>query len=564
MKIATVLLGLLSTVATLLADTAYGTLNNFDVVNDTGQRCYGFLIELDDCRSSDITYTYDWNHYGPPRIVQDDSDPAHPRVFIWHESKRNPDGSFASFTNPLDPAHPIGATSGHDCTNPSVNFGCEHFGVGLYVAPSRIRYNWLIEDPFAAGKLVVGPAVTISAPVFVYSPPQPPPVIGDPPIPAKVQAVVEPPEPEEPEEGKWGVPVWVKILKTVQPVGRVLRLDELVTDDETDDDDVNWDGDEEAETEIEWTIFQKRPPGDEAEDELKAEDELPEGDEMVTRRYEFYVYNGPVNAEDGEAQCDNPVDCEGAVGQYIGSQMAGFNVEAPLGLIDHLQDGVIATPYTDRTIVVGGNTPYEIVVTNGLPAGLEINPATGVLSGTPTVAGIFLFSVGVTDADDVKVWKEYSLRILTPLVVSTAALPNGKEGVDYEFTVTAEGGVPPYLWNVEDLPNGLGMSPTGVIAGKPGVGSAGEFWVTLSVMDSLGETSVDVLKLVIQAPDPVRGDLDGDRDVDLNDLAIIIVNRNKPASGPTDPRDLDKDGKITVLDARILTTLFTRPGGATK
>ena len=42
-----------------MASTAYGSLNNFDCVNDTGSEAHGFEIELDDCKSTDITYTYD-------------------------------------------------------------------------------------------------------------------------------------------------------------------------------------------------------------------------------------------------------------------------------------------------------------------------------------------------------------------------------------------------------------------------------------------------------------------------------------------------------------------------
>ena len=38
------------------ASIAYGTINNFDTVNDTSNVCHGFEIELDDCRSQDITY----------------------------------------------------------------------------------------------------------------------------------------------------------------------------------------------------------------------------------------------------------------------------------------------------------------------------------------------------------------------------------------------------------------------------------------------------------------------------------------------------------------------------
>jgi hypothetical protein len=56
----------------------------------------------------------------------------------------------------------------------------------------------------------------------------------------------------------------------------------------------------------------------------------------------------------------------------------------------------------------------------------------------------------------------------------------------------------------------------------------------------------------------VIGDLDGDRDVDQLDLNQILAARNKPASGPNDPKDLDKNGTINALDARKLTLLCTR------
>jgi hypothetical protein len=57
----------------------------------------------------------------------------------------------------------------------------------------------------------------------------------------------------------------------------------------------------------------------------------------------------------------------------------------------------------------------------------------------------------------------------------------------------------------------------------------------------------------------VPGDLDGDGDVDRNDLNDILAARNTPASGPDDPRDIDSDGMITALDARKLVLLCTRP-----
>lgn len=55
-----------------------------------------------------------------------------------------------------------------------------------------------------------------------------------------------------------------------------------------------------------------------------------------------------------------------------------------------------------------------------------------------------------------------------------------------------------------------------------------------------------------------RGDLDGDGDIDRNDLNLILAARNLPASGPDDRKDLDGDGMITALDARKIMELCTR------
>lgn len=108
--------------------------------------------------------------------------------------------------------------------------------------------------------------------------------------------------------------------------------------------------------------------------------------------------------------------------------MAGFDAEAPLGLIDNLQDAETDQPYTARTVVVGGNSPYTISTDGNLPDGMAlgdyVDPDTavtsmGVLSGTPTVSGDFAFTVHVTDASDATVSKAYVLHVVGPIVSTT-------------------------------------------------------------------------------------------------------------------------------------------------
>jgi hypothetical protein len=55
--------------------------------------------------------------------------------------------------------------------------------------------------------------------------------------------------------------------------------------------------------------------------------------------------------------------------------------------------------YSETLYAANGTPPYTWDVTAGvLPGGLSLNPATGVISGTPTQRGSFAFNVTVTDS----------------------------------------------------------------------------------------------------------------------------------------------------------------------
>jgi hypothetical protein len=54
------------------------------------------------------------------------------------------------------------------------------------------------------------------------------------------------------------------------------------------------------------------------------------------------------------------------------------------------------------------------------------------------------------------------------------------------------------------------------------------------------------------------GDLDGDNDVDGEDLLLLIDAIGSPVTGPDDVRDLNQDGSVNDVDLRILANLLAR------
>lgn len=74
----------------------------------------------------------------------------------------------------------------------------------------------------------------------------------------------------------------------------------------------------------------------------------------------------------------------------------------PVPLDAMLPTGFVATAYSTTITAQGGTNPYAFTLTAGaLPAGLSFNGSTGVISGTPTTAAAYGFTIRVTDANGV-------------------------------------------------------------------------------------------------------------------------------------------------------------------
>ena len=132
----------------------------------------------------------------------------------------------------------------------------------------------------------------------------------------------------------------------------------------------------------------------------------------------------------------------------------------------------------------GGTPPYTWSVTSGLPAGMALNPS-GLLSGTPTAAGIFSLAVSVTDSAAITpVAATYTVTVMAPTVtVTTSGLVPGVQAIAYPSTkLTATGGKGPYTWSAIGLPGGISLSAAGVLTGTPI--TAGSYTPTFTATDS--------------------------------------------------------------------------------
>jgi hypothetical protein len=77
--------------------------------------------------------------------------------------------------------------------------------------------------------------------------------------------------------------------------------------------------------------------------------------------------------------------------------LAGKGVVALAITTTSLPEATVGSVYSATLVATGGTTPYTWNV-GGLTPGLTLNPATGVIAGTPTATATYNLSVGVTDS----------------------------------------------------------------------------------------------------------------------------------------------------------------------
>ena len=149
----------------------------------------------------------------------------------------------------------------------------------------------------------------------------------------------------------------------------------------------------------------------------------------------------------------------------------------------------VGQPYAQANVASGGTTPYAYSVSAGaLPAGTALGPTTGAVSGTPTAAVAFSYTIKATDGGaPARTATQVSSGAIAPamLTLASTASATTEVGQPYAQVNVASGGATPYSYSVSAgaLPAGVKLSAaTGVASGAPT--AAGAFSYTIEVEDS--------------------------------------------------------------------------------
>jgi hypothetical protein len=146
----------------------------------------------------------------------------------------------------------------------------------------------------------------------------------------------------------------------------------------------------------------------------------------------------------------------------------------------------------------GGAGTYTWSRTGSLPPGVVFG-ATGDLTGQPTAAGTYRFTVTATDAEGRTGTYNAMMTVAPRLAVGTTQLKIGRVGRYYQFKLRARGGVAPWKARIKrgPLPRGILFDPTvGVFYGAPT--RVGTWRITVEMIDALGIKATATVKLVVR------------------------------------------------------------------
>ncbi len=142
--------------------------------------------------------------------------------------------------------------------------------------------------------------------------------------------------------------------------------------------------------------------------------------------------------------------------------------------------------------------PLTFSVT-GLPAGLQINPNTGLISGTTTSSGVYQVTASVTDGHSAPISTNFTWTVNAALSLAPLSGTPVQSGANSLFTASSQGGANTrYRWNFGD------GTPTTALSTSPSLthqfAAPGHYTITLTVIDDSGAELTETFTQIVHAP----------------------------------------------------------------
>lgn len=216
--------------------------------------------------------------------------------------------------------------------------------------------------------------------------------------------------------------------------------------------------------------------------------------------------------------------------------------------------GLVGVQYS-ASFSASGTNPITWSYSGKLPGGLTLSE-TGELSGTPTEAGTFNVAVTASNIAG-EATKTFTLTVnASAPKITTESLPSGMINTAYSAELKADG--INLVWNASGtLPEGISVSPEGIISGTPK--NSGSFDITITAENSAGSDSKNYTLFIDGFMPSIKISGKQNGVVGKSYSALIETSGTKPVTLSVSSGNLPA-GLTLNSDERTISGTFTRQG----